>query len=126
MKTRALAPLAALASLAACATPAPPERVPESPAALARAEPDPACKGTVRERLLAHGLEQVTVALDVDAGGGARLARVLSPELTPAQAEDVRRAFESCPWLPAAPGAGLGPDGRRTATVQVRATDAPP
>lgn len=122
--TRRLAPLAAtLAGVAAlalgCAAPgpAPSTRLPETQAALARPEPDPSCKGTVRERLLAHGLEQVTVAVDVDVSGRAKVVRFLSPELTPAAEAEVRRAFEECPWTPGAAG---GTPAATTAVVEVR------
>jgi hypothetical protein len=110
--------LAALS--AACAASHPAARAPESPAALATPEPDPVCKGAVQERLLAHGLDQVTVALDVGVDGRAKLVRVLSPELTPAAQEDVRRAFETCPWAPPAAGGE-----RERATVQVRVAPLP-
>jgi hypothetical protein len=44
------------------------------------------------------------------------VVRFLSPDLTPAAEEEVRRAFEGCLWAPAAPE---GPPARRTATVEV-------
>ena len=121
-RTLAAAILAALAVAlcAGCATSPPAARAPESPAALALPEPDPVCKGTVQERLLAHGLDQVTVALDLDASGRAELVRVLSPELTPAAADDLRRAFEACPWAPPEAGGGA-----RSGTVQVRVAPLP-
>jgi hypothetical protein len=94
--------VAALA--AACATAS---RTPERPEALARPEPDPACRGTVQGLLARNDLEQVTVKVAVTPRGTPSLVQVLTPDLTPAAALEVRRAFESCSWKPA-----VDPEGR--------------
>lgn len=97
---------ACLAVLAGCAAPrsAPTAaRPPESPAALARPEPDPACRGTVQGLLARNGLETVTVKLSVDHRGRAEIVHVLSPDLTPAGRIELQRAMESCVWSPRPP-----------------------
>jgi hypothetical protein len=104
--------LAAACVLAAgCAGPRPvpaaPARSPETPAALARPEPDPACHGTVQGLLARSGLEQVTVSLSRDAAGRVQVLRFLSPDLTPAAQLELRRAIAACAF-----GGPLPPDGR--------------
>lgn len=94
----------AVALAAGCATA--PRHVEERAGSLARPEPDPACRGTVQGLLAANGLEQVTVKVAVSRAGTPALVQVLTPDLTPAAAVEVRRAFETCRWKPA-----VGPDG---------------
>jgi hypothetical protein len=92
-----------------------------APAEYSRPEPDPACRSTVQAPLAANGLEQVTVKIAVDRTGKPTLIEFLSPELTPAVALELRRAFEQCIWKPA-----LGPDGQPRAgltTIFVRSGD---
>jgi hypothetical protein len=109
----ALAAAAALA--AACATaPRPAERAD----ALARPEPDPACRGTVQGLLVVNGLEQVTVKVAVARDGTASLVHVLTPDLTPAAALELRRAFEACRWKPAVGPGGEPVEGTFTLAVQ--------
>jgi hypothetical protein len=122
---RLASPLALLlvASVAlACATRRSAERAPESQTALALPEQDPVDHGTPRERLLVTGVEQVTVAAVADTGAAPKVVRVLAPELTVAQADDVRRAYPETPWAPPPEGAGLA---ARIGTVRAHA-DAPP
>jgi hypothetical protein len=96
-------PLTALAL--ACAGPAQ-RPLPERPAALAQPEPDPACRVTVANTLLLNGLEKVTVRVAL--GGDRAAVDLLAPELTPAAASDVQRAFSGCLWRPGADGATSG------------------
>ena len=100
----AVAPLLALA----CAGPRA-HHVDERQAGYARPEPDPACRGALVACLSSNGLDQVTVTVAVSGEGRVSLVNVLTPDLTPAAALEVRRAFESCAWKPA-----VGPDGERT------------
>jgi hypothetical protein len=95
-----LALLLAAFATAGCAASGSAQRHPESPSALARPEPDPVDHGTPRDRLLVSGTEQVTIAAAADVGAAPRVARVLAPELTVAQADDVRRANPALPWAP--------------------------
>ncbi|WP_242342268.1 hypothetical protein [Anaeromyxobacter terrae] len=80
--------------------------IPESAAATAVPEPDPTCRGTVQDKLLVEGIEQVRVAVDVDRTGKLTLVQFLTPALTPSQTVELRRALEGCAWRP-----GVGPDG---------------
>jgi len=66
----------------------------------ARPEPDPGCRATVQAPLAMLGLSQVTVKLALDPPRGVRLVEVLQPELTPADKQQLRLAFEQCPWRP--------------------------
>jgi hypothetical protein len=98
------------ASLAAGPRPAEERR-----AELARPEPDPGCRGLVQNSLAVNGLERVVVKVTVARDGALRALELAGPDLTPAAAEDVRRAFAGCAWIPAPDGEGL-----RTATVEIR------
>ncbi len=102
------ASLAALlgALAASCAGARGGERAREAPAAHARPEPDPSLRLTVREALVANGLERVTVKVAIDRSGKPTLVEFLTPELSPAAALELRRAFNNCIWKPA-----LGPNG---------------
>ncbi len=80
--------------------------IPESAAGTALPEPDPTCRGTVQDKLVVEGIEQVRVAVDVDQTGKLALVQFLTPALTPAQTVELRRALEGCAWRP-----GVGPDG---------------
>ncbi len=82
-------------------------QMPETAAALARPEPDPTCRATVRAPLVANGLERVTVKVGVDHAGKLTVLEFLAPDLTPAAALELRRAFDQCVWKPA-----IGPDGQ--------------
>jgi hypothetical protein len=122
---RLAAPLALLlaASVAlACATRESAERAPESQTALALPEQDPVDHGTPRERLLVTGTEQVTLAAVADTDAAPKVVRFLAPDLTVAQADDVRRAYPETPWAPPPAGARFG---SRIATVRTH-VNAPP
>jgi hypothetical protein len=88
--------------------------IPESATTLARPEPDPTCRGTVQDRLLVEGIEQVRVSVDVDRSGKLELVQFLTPDLTPAQMVELRRALEGCAWRP-----GVGADGEPAAASYV-------
>lgn len=105
---RRAVPLAAAALLACAGAGGATDRdaVPEAAAATALPEPDPTCRGTVQDRLLVEGVEQVRVAVDVDRSGRLALVQFLTPELTPSQMVELRRALEGCAWRP-----GVGPEG---------------
>jgi hypothetical protein len=109
-----------LAAAAGCATSRPASALPESQAALALPERDPTNHGTPRDRLLVTGVEQVTTAASVDADRRPILVRVLAPDLTPAQGQDVRLAFEDTPWAPPPERTGLA---GRIGIVRVRSVD---
>jgi hypothetical protein len=95
-----------LAALAlGCASPQV-ARPPERQAALATPEPDPACRTLVANAMALNGLERVTARVAI--GGDRAAVDVLAPELTPAAAEEVRRAFAECAWRPGADGATSG------------------
>lgn len=101
---RSLAGRAALALvLLACAGSRP---LPERAAATALPEPDPACRAVVADAMRLRGIERVTVRVALV----KERARVdlLAPELTPAQADDVRRAFADCAWRPGEGGTTIG------------------
>ena len=83
------------------------ERVLQSPAAGALPEPDPSCRATVRAPLVANGLERVTVKVGVGPDGKLTVLEFLSPDLTPAEQLELRRAFDRCVWKPS-----IGPDGQ--------------
>jgi hypothetical protein len=85
---------------AGCAGPQGPGRAPETPAAVARPEPDPACHGTVQGLLARSGLDLVTVKVTIDAAGRPELVEVLAPDLTPSQKVELQRAFAGCAWAP--------------------------
>lgn len=86
-----------------CAGPRPP---PERAAASARPEPDPACRTAVADTLRLTALERVTVRVALVEGRAT--VDVLAPELTPAAAAEVRRAFAECAWRPGEGGATAG------------------
>jgi len=105
---RLLLTLPLLAGLA-CATPRPSAGAtgrassppPGARAQQATPEPDPGCRATVQAPLATLGLSQVTVQLALDpARGRVQLVEVLAPELSPADAQQLRLAFEQCPWRP--------------------------
>ncbi len=88
--------------------------IPESATTLARPEPDPTCRGTVQDRLLVEGIEQIRVSVDVDRSGKLELVQFLTPDLTPAQMVELRSALEGCAWRP-----GVGADGEPVAASSV-------
>lgn len=92
--------------LAGCAAGAAHTR--ERPAGYARPEPDPSCRGNLQQCLTVTGLEQVVVKVGVSPEGKLAFLDVLTPELTPAAAVELRRTLEGCIWKPA-----VGPDGER-------------
>jgi hypothetical protein len=97
--------LAALAGTVGCLAASPqPGRMPENRTALAVPEPDPACQGSVRQALASNGLDRVVVSLARTGDGGAEVVRFLRPDLTPAAADDLRRAMGTCAWNAPAPG----------------------
>jgi hypothetical protein len=61
----------------------------------------------VRRALVATSLEQVQVRVTLLEKGAVRLA-LLAPELTAAQAEEMRRALSRCTWKPGANGTPSG------------------
>ncbi len=105
---RALAAFA-VAALAACAG-APAAHTRQQPVSTARPEPDPACRGNLSQCLVVTGLEQVVVKVGVSAEGTVAFIDVLTPELTSADAVEIRRALEGCAWKPA-----IGANGERVA-----------
>jgi len=102
---RLLLTLPLLAGLA-CAGPRPvagtaAAPLPEAQAHQALPEPDPGCRATVQAPLATLGLSQVTVQLALDpARDRVRLVEVLAPALSPADTQQLRLAFEQCPWRP--------------------------
>ena len=98
-RLRRLGPLAALAL--ACAGPGA-----ERAAAYAHPEPDPACRDRVAESMRLTGIEQVSVRVSV--ASPITSVELLAPDLTPAQAAGVRRAFAECAWRPGEGGAVRG------------------
>jgi hypothetical protein len=88
-----------------------PRPQPERTASAAVPEPDPACRTLVARSLALNALERVTVRVAI--GGDRAAVDLLAPELTPAAAEDVRRAFVDCAWRP---GPGGATDGEVTFT----------
>ena len=90
-----------------CATTSRPPEVKERPAGHATPVPDKGCAGNVQRALVATNLEQVQVRVTLLDKGAVRLA-LLAPELTPAQAEEMRRALSRCTWRPGANGEPTG------------------
>jgi hypothetical protein len=89
-----------------CAAVRRPPGAEERAAAFARPEPDPSCRATVRAPHAPPGLEQV-VAVKATLPPAVELVSLLAPELTPAEALELRDALPECAWRPA-----LAPDGR--------------
>ncbi len=105
---RALAVIVAVvASLVGCAG-APASSTRERPVGYARPEPDPSCRGNLQQCLTVTGLEQVVVKVGVSRDGKLAFLDVLTPDLTPAAAVELRRTLEGCMWKPA-----VGPNGER-------------
>ncbi len=94
---------ALLAAVLGCAGTRP---APERAASTALPEPDPACRTVVTDAMRARGIERVSVRVAIVKDRAA--VDLLAPELTPAQAEDVRRAFAACAWRPGEGGAATG------------------
>jgi hypothetical protein len=69
----------------------------ERAAGLASPELDPAARGSPRHSLAANGLEHVTIRAAFSPRHLETLD-LLGPDLSPAGAEEVRRAFPECPW----------------------------
>ena len=94
-----MVPLAVLAL--GCATVRPPETR-ERAAGYATPEPDPALAQNVQRAPL-NNLEQVSVRVRAAKPSATRI-EVLAPELTAAQAEEMRRALADCVCRPAEGG----------------------
>jgi hypothetical protein len=80
--------------------------MPERAASLARPEPDPACRTIVADSMRLTGVERITVRVAVVERKVA--VNFVSPDLTPAQRDDIRRAFAECVWRPDENGAAAG------------------
>jgi hypothetical protein len=80
--------------------------MPERAAASARPEPDPACRVAVADAMRLTGVERVSVRVALEKDRAA--IDLLAPELTPAAAAEVRRAFADCAWRPGERGATTG------------------
>ena len=74
-------------------------------------EPDMACVMGVQRALLVASVREVAVRVTLHPGEPASVS-LLAPEMTPAQADTIRRAFADCLWLP-------DPTGRAVATVTI-------
>lgn len=100
----ALASAAALAAVVlGCAGPRP---LPERAVSTAHPEPDPGCRLLVADSMRLTGVERVTVRVALAKERAA--VELLAPELTPAAAAEVRRAFAECAWRPGEGGATSG------------------
>ncbi len=113
---RSLAALAAVLS-AGCAG-APASRVHRQATSYAQPEPDPACRGNVAQCRAISGLEQVVVKVGVTAEGKVAFVDVLTPDLTTADAVEIRRALEGCVWKPAIGANGERVEGTITLAIQ--------
>ncbi len=112
-------PLAAfaVAVLGACAG-APASHTRQQPVSTAHPEADPACHGVLSQCLAVTGLEQVVVKVGVSAEGKLAFVDVLTPELTRADAVELRRALEGCAWKPAIDANGDRVAGTLTLAIQ--------
>jgi hypothetical protein len=107
------------AALAAHARGAEPERIPPPPAAYSLPVLDTADRGTPRDQLRPYGLDKVVVKVTGLGLHPPPRIDVLTPDLTPATAFELREAFPECIWKPA-----LGPNGepvKREVTLLVHA-----
>jgi hypothetical protein len=68
--------------------------------------------------LSVNGLEQVVVKVGVTRSGGLSFVEILTPDLSPVAAVEVRRAFEACRWKPAVGPHGERVDGSVTLAIQ--------
>ena len=100
---RTLVAGAALAVFLGCAGPRP---FPERAVSTAHPEPDPACRTAVADTMKLRGVERITVRVGLVRNQAA--VDLLAPELTPAEAAEVRRAFAECAWRPGEGGATTG------------------
>jgi hypothetical protein len=87
------------------------QQMKDRPAAFALPQTDPALGTNVQYKLNATNLEQVQARLAPTGGRTTQIA-FLAPELTPAQAEEVRSAFPQVSWRPSE-------GGKPTATVTI-------
>ncbi len=71
-------------------------------------EPDPSCLGIVAQCRTISGVQQVVMKVGVSREGKVAFLDILTPELTAADAVEVRRALDGCMWKPA-----VGPNGER-------------
>ncbi len=90
----------------------------QQPADSARPEPDPACRGNLSQCLGLSGIEQVVVKVGVTAEGKVAFVDVLTPDLTPADTVEIRRALEGCLWKPALDANGERVAGMITLAIQ--------
>ncbi len=81
-------------------------RVHAPPATYALPEPDPVCRATVQQKLVVRGIDEVVAKVSVDRNGKLELVELLAPDVTPAEAQELRSAYEACVWIP-----GVGPGG---------------
>lgn len=65
---------------------------------LAAPEPEPGCRTLLGAMLAQRSIDQVVVTVALEPDGRARVVRFLAPDLTPAQADDLRRAMGGCAW----------------------------
>jgi hypothetical protein len=100
---RALVAGVALALVLGCVGPRP---LPERALSTAHPEPDPACRTAVADSMKLTGVERITVRVGLAKHQAA--VDLLAPELTPAEAAEVRRAFAECAWRPGEGGATTG------------------
>jgi hypothetical protein len=103
---RSLATLAVVLAAGCASAPAMHTRK-EAPA-YGAPEPDPSCRGNLAQCRTVTGLEQVVVNAGVTREGKVAFLDVLTPELTAADAVELRRTLEGCVWKPA-----VGPNGER-------------
>jgi hypothetical protein len=86
-----------------CAGPRP---LPERAVSTAHPEPDPGCRVVVADSMRLAGVERVTLRIALEKQRAS--VDLLAPELTPAAAAEVRRAFADCAWRPGEGGATTG------------------
>jgi len=106
--SRIAIPLVAVALSSGCATTSAPK---DRPSAYAVPGTDPALGDNVEYKLVATNIEQVQAAVAAPSAKTTQIA-ILAPELTPAQAEEVRSAFPQVSWRPSE-------GGKPTATVTI-------
>jgi hypothetical protein len=82
-----------------------------APAAYAQPQTDPALAQNVEYKLVATNMEQVQAAVAPMSAKPSQVA-ILAPQLSPAQAEEVRSAFPQVAWRPSE-------GGKPTATVTI-------
>ncbi|OFX25882.1 MAG: hypothetical protein A2V77_09670 [Anaeromyxobacter sp. RBG_16_69_14] len=81
-------------------------RIRGAPAAYGLPEADPASRFTAREPFTSNGLDKTVVKVAVEPTGTPKLVALLTPDLTPTGALELRQACSQCIWKPS-----LGPNG---------------